>query len=208
MNRELPARECQHLRERRRARLFFNRTAFLYPLIEWHLFPRYRQALERLKLPAGLTVLDLATGSGILAAAFSGRGHSVKGLDFSRPLLKRAKKRFPEVDFKVFDLVDLAMIPPDSYGIVACGYLLHGISPRFRATVLQEMARIAAEYIVVFDYCCDGGWFVRLIEWIEGPHYAGFIAGSREQEFAVAGMEVVDSFHTSAFGSAWLCRPR
>jgi len=176
-------------------------------VIEWHLFPRYRKTLARLDLPVELPVLDLATGSGILAAAFSYRGHPVTGLDFSRQLLRRAARRFPDIDFKVFDLVDLPGIPDNKYGIVSCGYLLHGLSAEFRKTILQHMSRIADRYVVVFDYCCDGGWFVRLIEWIEGPHYPEFIAASRGEEFSRAGLRIEDTLHTSGFGGVWLCRP-
>ncbi|MCU0236513.1 MAG: class I SAM-dependent methyltransferase [Acidobacteria bacterium] len=200
-------RSERFLKERKRTRHFFNLTAVIYPLIERHLVPRYEDALARLDLPPALTVLDVATGSGILAAAFARRGHPVTGLDFSRRLLKRARKKFPAIDFGAFDLVELAKMPAKSYGIVSCGYLLHGLSPEFRATILKNIARIARHYVVVFDYCCDGGWFVRLIERMEGPHYPRFIATGREAEFAGAGLRIERSFRTSPFGDAWLCRP-
>ena len=195
------------LQERKRARYFFNLTSAIYPMIERHLFPRYEAALTTLGLPRELSVLDVATGSGILAAAFARRGHEVVGLDFSERLLKRARKKFPQIDFKAFDLVDLPKIPAQSYGIVSCGYFLHGLSPEFRATILKNIARIARRNVVVFDYCCDGGWFVRLIERVEGPNYPQFIAASREAEFAGAGLRIERSFRTSPFGDAWLCLP-
>jgi hypothetical protein len=49
------------LDERRRARRFFNRMSPLYPIVERHLFPQYRDVLARLALPPELSVLDLAT---------------------------------------------------------------------------------------------------------------------------------------------------
>ncbi len=199
-------RSREFLRERRRARTLFNLASFAYPLIERHLFPRYREALAQLDLPAELTVLDVATGSGILAAAFAGRGHSVTGLDLSERMLKRARRRFPAIEFRTFDLFDLPRIAAGSYGIVSCGYLLHGLSPEFRAAILKNIARIAAKYVLVFDYCCDGGLFVRLIEWIEGPNYPRFIATPREAEFSAAGLRIERTLRTSGFGEAWLCR--
>ena len=90
--------------ERRRTRRFFNRVSPLYPLVERLLFPEYRRALDRLGLPPVLRVLDLATGTGLLAGAFSERGHVVSGLDFADKLLKRARRRFPRVDFRHFDI--------------------------------------------------------------------------------------------------------
>jgi SAM-dependent methyltransferase len=207
-NNPLQTRSREFLRERKRTRIFFDRTAVIYPMIEWHLFPKYKDALGKLDLAAELTVLDVATGSGILAAAFAGRGHAVTGLDFSERMLKRAGKRFPAIDFRTFDLVDLPRIASGSYDIVSCGYLLHGLSAEFRKTILKNMARIAGHYVLVFDYCCDGGWFVRLIEWIEGPNYTQFIAAPRETEFAGAGLAIERAFRTSEFGNVWLCRTK
>jgi SAM-dependent methyltransferase len=195
------------IRERKRARFFFDLTAIIYPLIERHLFPRYRQALAALDLPPELTVLDVATGSGILAAAFAQRGHAVTGLDFSGRMLRRARRRFPGIEFRAFDLVDLPEMASRGYGVVSCGYLLHGLSATFREAILGNMARIAGRWVVVFDYCCDGGRFVRLIERIEGPNYPKFIAGDRREEFAAAGLAVERTFRTSGFGDVWLCRP-
>lgn len=202
------SRSKQFMSERKRARIFFNLASVIYPVIERHLFPRYQEALARLGLPAELTVLDVATGSGILASAFARRGHTVTGLDLSESMLKKARRRFPRIDFRTFDLVDLPQIPARSYGIVSCGYFLHGLSAGFREDVLKNIARIAGRYVVVFDYCCDGGWFVRLVEWIEGPNYPQFIATPRAAEFAAAGLLIERSFRTSGFGDAWLCRPQ
>ena len=195
------------LRERKKARFFFNLAAPVYPLIERHLFPRYEEALARLGLSPEFTVLDVATGSGILAAAFARRGHPVRGLDFSARLLKRARKRFPGIDFQSFDLADLVNIPAKSYAIVSCGYALHGLSAGFRQAVLKNISRIACRYVVAFDYCRDGGWLVRLIERVEGPHYRQFMATPRQAEFAAAGLRIEKSLPTSDFGCAWLCRP-
>jgi SAM-dependent methyltransferase len=194
-------------RERKRARFFFNLTSAIYPLIEWHLFPRYEKALARLDLPRELPVLDVATGSGILAAAFARRGHAVQGLDFSERLLMRARKKFPQIDFKAFDLVALPEIPTGSFAIVSCGYSLHGLSSGFREAVLKNISRIASSHVVIFDYNGDGGWLVRLIERAEGPNYPQFIAASRAAEFARAGLRIETSFATSEFGQVWLCRP-
>lgn len=196
------------LEEREKARSFFDLSSFVYYAVEWHLFPCYRNALKRLDLPTGLNVLDLATGSGILAAAFHLRGHEVTGLDFSEGMLRRARKRFPAVDFQLFDLVDLPTLPGQSHDIVSCGYLLHGLSCAFRETVLRNMARIAREHVVIFDYGRDGGWPVRLIEWIERSDYPRFIAGSREKEFGSAGLRIEKTIQTSRFGTLWRCCPR
>jgi SAM-dependent methyltransferase len=197
----------QFLEERRRTRRFFNWMSPLYPIVERHLFPEYRRALGRIALSPELRVLDLATGTGLLAGAFSERGHAVSGLDFADKLLKRARRRFPQVDFRNFDLLYLDRIEADSYDLVSMGYFLHGLSPDFRRYILRESARIARAHVLIFDYCCDGGWFVRFIEWIEGPNYPAFIAEDRGEEYRNAALRIDGQERVSDFGNYWLCTP-
>ena len=195
------------LRERNKTRRFFNLTSWVYPLIGCHLAPRYRGTLERLNLPPGLTVLDAGTGSGTLAAAFHRRGHRVTGLDFSTLLLKSARRRFPGITFREFDLAWLERIPGDSFDILSAGHLLHGLPPDFRVWGLTQFQRINRKYVLILDYGPGGGWPVRLIEWIEGSYYRQFIASSRAKEFSAAGLALLLTFSDSPFGRAWLCRP-
>ncbi|MGD9489923.1 MAG: class I SAM-dependent methyltransferase [Calditrichaceae bacterium] len=192
-------------KERSNTRRFFNRVSFVFPIIEKNLFPEYQKTLVDFNLNPKLSVLDLATGTGILAGAFAERGHRVEGLDFAENLLNRGKKKFPSVSFKKFDLYNLSEMTDSSYDIVSTGYFLHGLSTDFRKQILKDATRIAGKYVVVFDYCCKGNWFVRLIEWIEGPNYPGFITESRQKEFSDAGLNVERELRTSDFGSAWLC---
>jgi SAM-dependent methyltransferase len=195
------------LGERRRARRFFNRMSPLYPIVERHLFPQYRDVLARLELPPALSVLDLATGTGLLAGAFAERGHAVTGLDFADKLLSRARRRFPRVDFRNLDLRHLDRTGTGAYDLVSMGYFLHGLSPGFRRFIIRETARIARAHVLVFDYGRDGGWFIRFIEWIEGPNYPLFIAEDRERELGKVGLRIDREERVSNFGSYWLCTP-
>jgi len=82
---------------------------------------------------------------------------------------------------------------------------LHGLSPEFRRFILWETARIARTNVLIFDYGCDGGWFIRFIEWIEGPNYPLFIAEDRAEELDKAGLRIDREERVSDFGSYWLC---
>lgn len=193
--------------ERRRTQRFFNLVSVVYPLVERHLWPEYQEVLERLALPVEYRVLDLATGTGMLAGAFAERGHIVGGLDFADNLLERARRKFPRVEFRNFDLMHLEQIEANSHDMVCMGYLLHGLSPDFRRHVLREAARIADQQVLVFDYCCRGNWFVRLIEWIEGPNYPGYLVEDRLEEFGRVDLQVQQYHKTSDVGGYWLCSP-
>ncbi len=196
------------LEQRRKARRFFNLIAIFYPVVEWVLLSDYRKALQQLNLSSDNSVLDLATGTGLVAGSFAERNHRVTGVDFSPKLLKRAKKRHPKLEFKQFDLVHLSEIPNQSYDIISMGYFLHGISPGFRRYILNESARIARKHIVILDYCCRGSFFIRFIEWMEGPYYHSFINTSKEELFGEAGLVIEKENVLSAFSQYWLLKSR
>ena len=194
--------------ERRRARWFFNLVAPAFHVIDRRLLPEYRAALDAMALDPALDVLDLATGTGTLALAFSERGHRVAGIDFAERLLRRARRRLPGAEMRRADLVELPALPGASHGIVAMGYLLHGLAPAMRRFVLCEAARIARRWVVVFDYARPGPWTVRIVEWIEGPHYPSFVGRPFEAHAAEAGLEVAASGGTSDVGGWWLLERR
>jgi len=195
----------KYYQENQKARRVFNRTAIIYPVIERALFPEYRRALHKLDLDPTLSVLDLATGTGILAGAFALRGHPVTGFDIAEKMLKRARKKFPQITFEHLDLSQLDSIKTASSDIVTMGYFLHGANPEFRKQVLLEAARITAKYVIIFDYCCKGNWLVDFIEWIEGSHYNQFVSLPREEELAQAGLQVEQELNLSDYGSVWVC---
>jgi len=193
--------------ERNKVRRFFNAVAVVYPFIEKNLAPTYSEALVKLDMDPGWSVLDLATGTGILAGAFARRGHEVEGLDFADNLLRRARKQFPQVKFRNFDLVNLSEIPDNSHAIVCMGFLLHGLDAAFRLEILSQARRIASRQVLVFDYGREGNFLVKFIEWVEGPHYPGFLAASRSDEFAHSGLNIISEFDISQYGHLWACTP-
>lgn len=197
----------QFAEERVRAQRFFNRSSLLYPLVERHLLPQYREVLAQLALSPDLSVLDLATGTGSLAGAFVERGHPVTGIDFADRLLTRARRQFPHAQFNHFDLVNLDQVDTGAYDIVSMGYVLHGFSAEFRRYTLIQSARIAARHVLIFDYGGRAGWLIRFIERIEGPHYPQFIASDLAQELTHVGLQIVHAERTSAFGNCWLSSP-
>jgi len=191
--------------ERRRTQRFFNLVAPAFHVIDRRLLPEYRNALAELDLPRETTVLDLATGTGTVAGAFAERGNSVAGMDFAERLLRRARRRLPEAHLHRMDLAELPAFPDAAYDIVSMGYLLHGLPPGLRLFTLRQAARIAARHVLVFDYSGPGPLYVRVIEWIEGPHYPSFIAVPFAEHAEAAGLAVVHSGVTSRFGGYWLC---
>ncbi len=193
--------------ERRRTRRFFNLVAPAFHVIDRNLLPAYREVLEGLRLPPEETILDLATGTGTLALAFAERGHAVTGIDFAERLLRKARRRLPNADLRPMDLAELPSLPAAAWDGVTMAYLLHGLPPDFRRFVLCEAARLARRWVLVFDYPEPGPLYVRIIEWIEGPHYPGFVGRPFEEHAAESGLSIVKRGVTSRHGGWWLLRP-
>ena len=195
----------QFAKERKRIKSIFNLASLIYPLIELSLIPQYRKTLEKLGLSGNLNVIDFATGTGILAAAFYKRGHLVRGMDFTPALLKRAQKKYPQIEFNQIDLFDLDINNTAKADIVSMGYLLHGLSPELRKIILQKAADLATKYVIIFDHSKHTNWIVKIIEYLEGSHYKEFINADHKKMFKDAGLHSIKEFTVSEFGYCWLC---
>lgn len=195
----------QYIEEREQVKSVFNLARLIYPIIELNLIPQYKKALEKLDLPVDLNVMDFGTGTGILAGVFYERGHSVRGIDFSPRLIKRARKKYPQITFKLIDLFELDTDKMIKVDIVSMGYLLHGLSPDLRKVILQKAAHIALRYVIIFDHSANMNWITKFIEYLEGSHYKEFIAADKNKMFNEAGLKIIDEFTVSEFGYCWLC---
>jgi predicted TPR repeat methyltransferase len=192
-------------KERKRIQSTFNTASLIYPLIELGLIPQYRKGLERLDLSRNLSVLDFATGTGTLAAAFHDRGHCVRGMDFSSKLLKRARKKYPRIEFDQIDLFELNTWDVAKADIVSMGYLLHGLSYELRRIILQKAVALASEHLVIFDHSGRASWMIALVELLEGSHYKEFISSDHSKMFAEFGLKIIEGFSVHRIGYCWLC---
>ncbi|GAC1603344.1 MAG: class I SAM-dependent methyltransferase [Acidimicrobiales bacterium] len=80
---------------------------------EWaYLFEPYARSanelvFDRLGVGADTSLLDIACGSGFAAGVAAARGATVAGLDASEPLLRIARARIPDGDFRAGDMFAL-----------------------------------------------------------------------------------------------------
>ena len=63
--------------------------------------------LDALRIGRGARFLDVASGPGYLAAAAARRGVDVAGVDFSAAMVERARRVFPELEFRIGNAEDL-----------------------------------------------------------------------------------------------------
>ncbi|GGC73601.1 SAM-dependent methyltransferase [Siccirubricoccus deserti] len=87
----------------------------------------------------GVRLLDIACGTGALAAAAAGRGAEVVGMDFAPTMVAEATRRHPGVEFRVGD-AEAIPLADASMDVVTCSFgLLHMERPE---RVLAEVARV------------------------------------------------------------------
>ena len=68
--------------------------------------------LDAAEVTEGVQVLDVASGPGYMAAAAAARGAHVIGVDFSDAMVKEARRRYPEVEYRAGDAEELSF--PDA----------------------------------------------------------------------------------------------
>ena len=107
-----------------------------------------QQRIDRLVSAAHLTgaerVLDIATGPGYIAEAFSNRAREVVGVDLTDAMLAIARERAQEhgvtnISFRTGDAQHLPF-EPDEFDLVTCRLALHHVQQPGK--VVREMTRV------------------------------------------------------------------
>jgi demethylmenaquinone methyltransferase/2-methoxy-6-polyprenyl-1,4-benzoquinol methylase len=101
-----------------------------------------RRAARRAALRPGQTALDLCTGTGKLAhelLPFVGRSGRVIGIDFSPAMLEVARRREPQVEFRLGDVTHLSEAD-GSVDAITIAFGLRNLVDR--ETALREMLRV------------------------------------------------------------------
>lgn len=129
---------------------------------------RFQGELERLRAPQRVTllevdrvvdlclegirvnnVLDVGSGSGIFAEAFSNRGISVTGIDPNPEMLKAAKEFVPAGTF-LHGSVEQIPLKDRSFDLVFLGHVLHESDDITKA--LSESKRVTKQIVCVLEW--------------------------------------------------------
>ncbi len=131
-------------------------------------------------LPAGVSVLDVATGTGFTAFAFAEAGHSVMGLDLTSAMLLQARKLAGERGLEsirfVLGRAEVLPFAESSLDAVTCRLSPHHFSdvPRFLAEVRRVLKKGGA--VIITDTASPDDsphmseWFNR-VEVIRDPSH-------------------------------------
>lgn len=123
--------------------------------------PRWRRFLvSRLPAPAaGAEVLDVATGTGLVAERLLARGFAVTGLDQSRGMLSEAGRRFGGRVRLVEASADALPFADESFDHLTFTYLLRYVDDP--AATLSELARVVRPggTVASLEFCVPhGAW--------------------------------------------------
>jgi ubiquinone/menaquinone biosynthesis C-methylase UbiE len=95
------------------------------------------------------SVLDVGTGSGIFAEAFSNKGKSVTGIDPNPEMLKAAKEFVPTGTL-LLGTVEEIPLEDKSFDLVFLGHVLHESDDSIKA--LSESKRVAKKIICILEW--------------------------------------------------------
>lgn len=94
-------------------------------------------------LPAGLAACDLGCGPGHVADFLRALGAEVLGIDLSPRMVFTARRRYPAVEYRVGDMLDLDLADGCLGGIVALYSIIH-LRPDQVDSAFGEMFRVIA----------------------------------------------------------------
>ncbi|MDY5588949.1 MAG: class I SAM-dependent methyltransferase [Arcanobacterium sp.] len=94
---------------------------------------------DALRARPGLTVLDVAAGTGTSSASYAAAGAAVTAFDFSEGMISEGKKRHPELTFVQGDAMHMPFAD-ESFDSVTISYGLRNIQDPDQA--LREMLRV------------------------------------------------------------------
>lgn len=94
---------------------------------------------EALRVRPGMSVLDVAAGTGTSAAVYAGAGADVTAYDFSAGMIAQGRKRYPQLTFVQGDAMNMPFAD-ESFDAVTISYGLRNIHDPDKA--LREMLRV------------------------------------------------------------------
>jgi ubiquinone/menaquinone biosynthesis C-methylase UbiE len=144
-----------------------------------------KEAAQYLGLKPPQKILDVATGTGILAYELAKLGHDVVGIDLSTSLVTQALEKHASNPNLHFQQADATQLPFENnkFDASAISFALHDMPHEVQIKVLEEMKRVTklSGQLLVVDYSeSKQHWGARLISPLlratESVHWSSFVA--------------------------------
>jgi SAM-dependent methyltransferase len=96
-----------------------------------------------------VSVLDIGTGTGLFAEAFSRRGKAVSGVDVNPEMLAEARRFVPKGDFRE-GIAEALPFQDATFDLVFLGLVLHEADETLKA--LKETKRVARQWVCILEW--------------------------------------------------------
>ncbi len=160
-----------------------NLKALFYSLFIDPLLSGLKQSVAE-KIPPDATIIDIACGTGSMAAVIAPGARYVTGIDLDADLIRFAtaglkKKGIDNVSFLVKDASSLQDYTDKQFDAAVISMAIHQFNEELAVQILKEMKRIASK-VVIADYNCPlppglSGTVAYTIERLaKGDHYRNF----------------------------------
>lgn len=161
----------------------FSLNGFIYQVVIDPLLSGLRRSVVSMIEPEE-TVIDVACGTGAMAAAIAGRAGHVTGIDLAEDMIITARhmahrRGLDNITFELQDASDISCYADHSFDVAVTSMSMHQFHPEVAVKVLSEMKRVAKR-VVIADYNCPmtPGPAAALAWGIEraakGDHYRNF----------------------------------
>ena len=164
-------------------RAFWDRFARKYDTFMRYFSPEYPALIQRISRDVGgaQRVLEVATGTGLIALELGGAGRQIDAIDISPVMIAQAQEKgrargLDSIRFVVGSTYGLPW-PDESYDVVVCANALHVMEEPGRA--VGEMKRVlkGGGRLIVPTYCHGEGLRARMVSYF--MHLFGFKAYTR-----------------------------
>ena len=179
----------------------YNRLAPKWSQADWG-----REGLRKfIKLVGKGKVLDLGCGSGIQSKTLSEAGLEVTGIDFAETMIEEAKKKVPNAEFLMMDILNLDFPLEHFDGVYARASLLHIPKNKIRQ-VLNSLHKIIKRNGIMYVALKEGEGERDVYD--EGFGVSRFFAFYKENEFKKllekANFQIIEIMYAQTERNRWL----
>jgi ubiquinone/menaquinone biosynthesis C-methylase UbiE len=176
----------------------FNKIADIYGLFFKIQTNEYRQIfennIEKLNLCKNAKILDIGCGTGAASKVLAEKGYQVTAVDGSQKMIAVAKKKNKQlnIDFQISDISKGLNFADNSFDLVICCYVAHGLEPEIRHKLYTEGKRLTKSNFLIQDFNNKFNPFISIVEFFEGGDYFNFKKnGKKEMETFFKKVEVI-----------------
>ncbi len=170
----------------------FNRIATVYGFFfDWQV-RNYRYILDNIKEELDFStcqsIIDIGCGTGALCKVLQEYNLEVTGLDPAEAMLAIAANKTgiskplePGIRFIHGDVLKGLPFEDQSFDVAITSYVAHGLKPKERIVLYNEMKRVARHTAILFDYNENRSLVTDIAEWLEGGDYFSFIRSIKDE---------------------------